>query len=173
MLYTRGERSYPGPADDVECVGGRLYAGGDGVRLVEDGPDREGVGGRFGVEGGPGGVPTVVVAVALESAECRRRAARPQSELLRALRTAQCATVWHICCGTDAYRVAEAQEPHMEGRRVWVSVRGEPRPGTVVERTFTPKKGSELLAVELDDPVDGTGKVVVNPHVDDVLFEPD
>ena len=89
---------------------------------------------------------------------------------------APCRSVCHCLAhlvGTDAYRVAEAQEPHMEGRRVWVSVGGEPRPGTVVERTFTPKKGSELLAVELDDPVDGTGKVVVNPHVDDVLFEPD
>ena len=67
--------------------------------------------------------------------------------------------------------MAEAQEPHMEGRRVWVSVGGEPRLGTVVERTFTPKKGSELLAVELDEPADGTEKLVVNPTVDDVLFE--
>ena len=74
---------------------------------------------------------------------------------------------------TDAYRGQERQVVGMDGRRVWVSVGGEPRPGTVVERTYTPKKGSELLAVELDDPVDGTGKVVVNPHVDDVLFEPD
>jgi hypothetical protein len=54
---------------------------------------------------------------------------------------------------------------------VWVSVGGEPRPGTVVERTYTPKKGSELLAVELDEPVDGTERIVVNPQVDDVLFE--
>jgi hypothetical protein len=59
----------------------------------------------------------------------------------------------------------------MTGRRVWVSVAGEPRLGTVVERTYTPKKGSELLAVELDEPADGTEKVVVNPAVDDVLFE--
>ena len=67
--------------------------------------------------------------------------------------------------------MAEAQEPHMEGRRVWVSVDGEPRLGTVVERTFTPKKGSELLAVELDEPADGTERLVVNPTVDNVLFE--
>lgn len=52
-----------------------------------------------------------------------------------------------------------------------MSVDGEPRPGTVVERTYTPKKGSELLAVELDEPADGTEAVVVNPAVDDVLFE--
>ncbi|PSQ41551.1 hypothetical protein BRD14_06100 [Halobacteriales archaeon SW_5_68_122] len=67
--------------------------------------------------------------------------------------------------------MAEAQEPHMEGRRVWVSVGGEPRLGTVVEQTFTPKKGSELLAVELDEPADGTERLVVNPTVDNVLFE--
>jgi len=59
----------------------------------------------------------------------------------------------------------------MNGRRVWVSVGGEPRLGTVVERTYTPKKGSELLAVELDEPADDTETVVVNPTVDDVLFE--
>ena len=59
----------------------------------------------------------------------------------------------------------------MDGRRVWVSVGGEPQPGTVVERTYTPKKGSELLAVELDEPAEGTEQVVVNPAVDDVLFE--
>ena len=59
----------------------------------------------------------------------------------------------------------------MTGRRVWVSVGGESRPGTVAERTYTPKKGSELLAVELEEPVDGTERVVVNPQVDDVLFE--
>lgn len=59
----------------------------------------------------------------------------------------------------------------MTGRRVWVSVDGEPRLGTVVERTYTPKGGAELLAVELDDPPEGTETVVVNPAVDDVLFE--
>ena len=59
----------------------------------------------------------------------------------------------------------------MSGRRVWVSIGGEPRPGTVVERTYTPKKGSELLAVELEESVDGTERVVVSPQVDDVLFE--
>ena len=72
---------------------------------------------------------------------------------------------------TDAYTGGEPQVTAMEGRRVWVSVGGEPRLGTVVERTFTPKKGSELLAVELDEPTDGTEKLVVNPNVDDVLFE--
>jgi len=59
----------------------------------------------------------------------------------------------------------------MTGRRVWVSVDGEPRLGTVRERTYTPKEGAELLAVELDDSVDGPETVVVNPAVDDVLFE--
>ena len=59
----------------------------------------------------------------------------------------------------------------MEGRRVWVPVGGEPRLGTVVRRTYAPKTGAELLAVELDEPVDGTENVVVNPQVDDVLFE--
>jgi hypothetical protein len=59
----------------------------------------------------------------------------------------------------------------MTGRRVWVSVDGEPRLGTVVERTYTPKQGTELLAVELDEPVAGTDNVVVNPAVDDVVFE--
>ena len=72
---------------------------------------------------------------------------------------------------TDAYRGHERQAVDMDGRRVWVSVDGEPRPGTVVERTYTPKKGSELLAVELDEPADGTEAVVVNPAVDDMLFE--
>ena len=71
----------------------------------------------------------------------------------------------------DAYREAEPEPPGMEGRRVWVPVGGEPRLGTVVERTYAPKTGAELLAVELDDPVDGTENVVVNPQVDDVLFE--
>jgi hypothetical protein len=59
----------------------------------------------------------------------------------------------------------------MTGRRVWVSVDGEPRLGTVVERTYTPKQGTELLAVELDEPVAGTENVVVNQAVDDVVFE--
>lgn len=59
----------------------------------------------------------------------------------------------------------------MEGRRVWVPVDGEPRLGTVVRKTYAPKTGAELLAVELDEPVDGTENVVVNPQVDDVLFE--
>jgi hypothetical protein len=59
----------------------------------------------------------------------------------------------------------------MTGRRVWVSVGGEPRQGTVVERTYTPRRGTELLAVELDEPVGGTETVVVNPAVDDVVFD--
>jgi hypothetical protein len=59
----------------------------------------------------------------------------------------------------------------MSGRRVWVSVRGEPRLGTVVERTYTPKEGTELIAVELDEAVAGTESVVVNPAVDDVIVE--
>ena len=52
-----------------------------------------------------------------------------------------------------------------------MSVGGEPRQGTVVERTYTPKRGTELLAVELDEPVGGTETVVVNPAVDDVVFD--
>jgi hypothetical protein len=59
----------------------------------------------------------------------------------------------------------------MSGRRVWVSVGGEPRLGTVVERTYTPKEGTELIAVELDEAVAGTESVVVNPAVDDVIVE--
>ena len=59
----------------------------------------------------------------------------------------------------------------MNGRRVWVPVDGEPRLGTVVRSTYAPKTGARLLAVELDEPVDGTEKVVVNPRVDDVLYE--
>lgn len=59
----------------------------------------------------------------------------------------------------------------MEGRRVWVSVDGEPRPGRVVRHTYAPKTGAELLAVDLEEPVDGTENVVVNPRVDDVVFE--
>jgi len=59
----------------------------------------------------------------------------------------------------------------MNGRRLWVSVRGEPRLGTVTRHTYTPKSGAQLLAVELDEPVSGTGTVVVNPDVDDVVFE--
>jgi hypothetical protein len=59
----------------------------------------------------------------------------------------------------------------MEGRRVWVPVDGEPRLGTVVRRTFAPKTGAELLAVELDEAAGDTEKVVVNPKVDEVLFE--
>jgi len=61
----------------------------------------------------------------------------------------------------------------MNGRRVWVPVDGEPRLGTVVRRTYAPKTGAPLLAVELDEPTDDTDRVVVNPHVDDVLFEND
>jgi hypothetical protein len=61
----------------------------------------------------------------------------------------------------------------MNGRRVWVAVDGEPRLGTVREYTYAQKTGTRLLAVELDDPVDDTEKVVVNPTVDDVLFEDD
>ena len=59
----------------------------------------------------------------------------------------------------------------MSGRRVWVSVEDEPRLGTVAERTYTPKQGTELIAVELDEAVAGTESVVVNPAVDDVVFE--
>jgi hypothetical protein len=59
----------------------------------------------------------------------------------------------------------------MTGRRVWVSVGGEPRRGTVVERTYTPRRGTELLAVELDESVGGTETVVVNPAVDAVVFD--
>lgn len=61
----------------------------------------------------------------------------------------------------------------MNGRRVWVSVDGEPRPGTVVRRSYAPKTGAELIAVELEEPVGGTDHVVVNPRVDEVLFEGD
>lgn len=61
----------------------------------------------------------------------------------------------------------------MDGRRVWVPVEGEPRLGTVVEKSYAPKTGAKLLAVELDDPVGDTENVVVNPQVDDVLFEHD
>jgi hypothetical protein len=59
----------------------------------------------------------------------------------------------------------------MKGRRVWVPVGGAPRLGTVVRATYAPKTGARVLAVELDEPVDGTETVVVNPSVDDVLFE--
>ena len=68
--------SYRGPADDVERVGGRLYTVCDGVRLVEGNTNREGVSSRFGAEGGPDGVPTVVVAVALESTDPLERRGR-------------------------------------------------------------------------------------------------
>ena len=61
----------------------------------------------------------------------------------------------------------------MNGRRVWVPVDGEPRLGTVVRSTYAPKTGARLLAVELDEPAGGTETVVVNPRVDDVLFERD
>lgn len=61
----------------------------------------------------------------------------------------------------------------MNGRRVWVSVDGEPRLGTVERYTYAPKTGAPLLAVELDEPVDEIDAVVVNPDTDDVLFEPD
>ncbi len=60
----------------------------------------------------------------------------------------------------------------MDGRRVWVSVAETPRLGTVVRSTYTLKDGERVLAVELDEPVDGITDVVVNPHVDDVMFEP-
>lgn len=60
----------------------------------------------------------------------------------------------------------------MNGRRVWVSVGGEPRLGTVIRATYTPKKGDRIIAVELEEAVDGTETVVVNPRTDDVLFEP-
>jgi hypothetical protein len=73
--------------------------------------------------------------------------------------------------GTDAYTDREVEDGSMTGRRVWVSVDEEPQLGTVVQRSYTPKEGTELLAVELDDPVAGTDAVVVNPTVDDVVFE--
>ncbi|MFO7926993.1 MAG: hypothetical protein ACQET5_12505 [Halobacteriota archaeon] len=59
----------------------------------------------------------------------------------------------------------------MNGRRVWVSLDGTPRLGTVTRHTYTVRTGAPLLAVELDEPVDGTESVGVNPDVDDVLFE--
>lgn len=59
----------------------------------------------------------------------------------------------------------------MKGRRVWVPVDGEPRLGTVERYTYAPKTGAKLLAVELDEPVEGTETVVVNPNVDEVLYE--
>lgn len=61
----------------------------------------------------------------------------------------------------------------MNGRRVWVSVDGEPRPGTVTRENYVPKTGTRLLAVELENAVDNTETVVVNPQVDDIVFEPD
>lgn len=61
----------------------------------------------------------------------------------------------------------------MDGRRVWISVGGEPRLGTVRNHTYTPKSGSPLVAVELDESVDGTETVVVDPDVDEFLFEPE
>jgi len=57
----------------------------------------------------------------------------------------------------------------MNGRRVWVSVDGEPMLGTVVQRTYAPKTGAPVLGVELDE---DEKTVVVNPEVDDVVFEP-
>ena len=59
----------------------------------------------------------------------------------------------------------------MDGRRVWVSVDGEPRLGTATGHTYTLKTGAPLLAVELDESVDGTESLVVNPDVDAVVFE--
>ena len=59
----------------------------------------------------------------------------------------------------------------MNGRRVWVSVDGHPRLGTIVRTTYTPKTGAPVLAVELDETVDGRETIVVNPEVDDVLFD--
>ena len=59
----------------------------------------------------------------------------------------------------------------MKGRRVWISVDGEPRLGTVDTHTYTPNTGTKLLAVELDEPVGEVESVVVAPSVDDVLFE--
>ena len=61
----------------------------------------------------------------------------------------------------------------MEGRRLWVSVEEEPRLGTVIRHTYAPKSGAPLLAVELDEPVSGTESVVVNPDIDDAVFEPE
>jgi hypothetical protein len=61
----------------------------------------------------------------------------------------------------------------MDARRVWVTVEGEPRLGTVERYTYAPKTGAKLLAVELDEPVGDTERVVVNPNVDEVLYEHD
>lgn len=59
----------------------------------------------------------------------------------------------------------------MEGRRAWVAVGGEPRLGTVTRYTYAPGSGELLLAVELIEPVDDTETVVVNPCLDDVVFD--
>lgn len=73
----------------------------------------------------------------------------------------------------DGYTVPESLRPGMNGRRAWVSVDGEPRLGTVVRYSYAPKTGAPILAVELDDPVGDTDEVVVNPQIDDVLFDSD
>lgn len=59
----------------------------------------------------------------------------------------------------------------MNGRQVWVSVDGEPRTGTVTRENYVPKTGTWLLAVELEEAVGDTETVVVNPQVDDIVFE--
>lgn len=74
---------------------------------------------------------------------------------------------------TDAYRWPEGERFTVNGRRVWIPVDGDPRLGTVTSYTYAPKTGAPLYRVELDDPVDGTDEVVVNPEVDDVLYEND
>jgi hypothetical protein len=61
----------------------------------------------------------------------------------------------------------------MNTRQVWVSVGGEPRPGTVTRENYVPETGTRLLAVELKKAVDDTETVVVNPRVDDIVFEPE
>ena len=59
----------------------------------------------------------------------------------------------------------------MNGSQVWVSVDGEPRIGTVTKENYVPKTGTWLLAVELEKAVGDTETVVVNPQVDDIVFE--
>jgi len=60
---------------------------------------------------------------------------------------------------------------NIDGRTAWVPVGGEPRRGTVTRYTYAPDSGAPLVAVELENPVDGTESVVVDPTVDDVVFD--